>query len=106
MMRRTSAARGREAQTILVVSRVDEPHSFSEQGCRSIRTVNIIELKKHIENNMLLEEICLSVSLCLFVHLHYQNVRGSAITPAPSPRNCAVDRRIAEPIGVTDVGVQ
>ena len=43
MMRRTPAARGREAQTILVVSRVDEPHSFSEQGCRSIRTVNNLE---------------------------------------------------------------
>ena len=33
-------------------------------------------------------------------------VGGSAITPASAARNCAVDRRIAEPVGVTDVGVQ
>ena len=33
-------------------------------------------------------------------------VGGSAITPASAARNCAVDRRIAEPIGVTDVRVQ
>ena len=33
-------------------------------------------------------------------------VGSSAITPAPPARNCAVDRRIAEPIGVTDVRVQ
>ena len=40
------------------------------------------------------------------MHFSFKIVRSSAITPAPSPRNCAVDRRIAEPIGVTDVGVQ
>ena len=33
-------------------------------------------------------------------------IGGSAITPASAARNCAVDRRIAEPIGVTDVRVQ
>ena len=34
------------------------------------------------------------------------SVGGSAVTPASAARNCAVDRRIAEPIGVTDVRVQ
>ena len=33
-------------------------------------------------------------------------VRGSAETPTPSARNCAVDYRIAASIGVTDVRVQ
>ena len=36
----------------------------------------------------------------------FGSVGGSAITPASAARNCAVDRRIAEPIGVTDVRVQ
>ena len=34
------------------------------------------------------------------------SIGGGAITPASAARNCAVDRRIAEPIGVTDVRVQ
>ena len=38
--------------------------------------------------------------------IDYRNVGGSAFTPASAARNCAVDRRIAEPIGVTDVRVQ
>ena len=35
-----------------------------------------------------------------------KDVRGSAKTPAPSTRNCAVDYRIAASIGVTDARVQ
>ena len=42
---------------------------------------------------------CMQNIVCVFVG-------GSAITPASAARNCAVDRRIAEPIGVTDVRVQ
>ena len=46
-----------------------------------------------------------SVSKCKVV-FGYHVVGGSAITPASAARNCAVDRRIAEPIGVTDARVQ
>ena len=46
-----------------------------------------------------------AVALCP-PKLNSVNVGGSAIAPASAARNCAVDRRIAEPIGVTDVRVQ
>ena len=44
--------------------------------------------------------------LILASYLNSNDVGSSAVTPASAARNCAVDRRIAEPIGVTDVRVQ